>query len=224
MEALAWWGFGVWSAPFLWVMLIILCESAFLIRCSAYESPGYGVLSLLVFFTAFYFMGIFNPISYLWHNIGWAALWIVGYALIGVSYARIIKWKMHLAKWASDNRSFKLEWLSRRNVTGMDVPDNLQNDWLREISQTNGTTRFDPENVWNYKRQFFTWVGYWPFSAFWTLINDPFKRFVDWAYHAMMASMQREADKAATQFNKDRELVKARFEAEKATSRANRFS
>lgn len=215
-----WWGFGAWSAPFLWVIILIIAESAFLMRCSAYESPGYGMVSVGAFLALFYFMGVFNPLYYIWHHIGWALLFIVGYAFTGLGYARLIKWKFFLSEWVSQNRSFKLEWLSKRGVTGTEVPDELQHEWQKAISEgySPASTRFDVPNVWNYKRKFFTWVGYWPFSAFWTLINDPFKRFVDWAYHKMMASMQREAERAASEFSKDRDLVKAAVAAQKATN------
>lgn len=209
MESVAWFGFGVISAPFWWVVIICLIEVALLTRFAVYESLTAGAISLAIFFGLFYFMGVFNPLAFIWHN----ALTFIGifiaYTIIGIGYARFVKWKLYVSDWARHAREFKMNWLSQKGVTGATVPSNLEQAWRDYLNSSwNSNSKFTALNIWEHKSQFFTWVAYWPFSAFWTLVNDPFRRIVNWAYMNMMEAMQKEANKAAEEFSSDLEAAK----------------
>lgn len=211
MESIAWFGFGVMSAPFWWVTIICLIEVALLTRFAVYESLTAGAVSLAVFFGLFYLMGIFNPIAFIWHNALTFIAIFIAYTVVGIGYARFIKWKLYVSDWASCAREFKMEWLSSKNVTGTVITPELENDWKSYLNRNyNSGSIFEPLNIWKHKQRFFTWVAYWPFSALWTLINDPFRRIVNWAYTHLMVAMQKDADRAAAEFTTDYKMSKER--------------
>jgi len=47
------------------------------------------------------------------------------------------------------------------------------------------------------------WIIYWPFSAFWTLINDPVKRIATAIYRQIEVLLQRMADRIVNNFPKE---------------------
>jgi hypothetical protein len=48
-----------------------------------------------------------------------------------------------------------------------------------------------PPDVADNKARILTWMGYWPWSAFWTIINDPVKRLFKEIYHRIASTLQR---------------------------------
>lgn len=198
MEQAAWFGFGMISAPFLWVVLILGFESIFLGYCAQNEYPFSAISSVIIFFFLFYLMGVFNPIQFIWHNLPYAVIGIVGYGIIGVLYARYIKWTFYVRAWMHRAREKKMLWLASKNISGDTIPPELRSEWKNYIENDYRRIEiFTPLKVIENKARFATWVAYWPFSALFTLIKDPFKQFIDASYHYHMTAMQKQADKAA---------------------------
>jgi hypothetical protein len=40
-----------------------------------------------------------------------------------------------------------------------------------------------------HKSRIMTWLGFWPFSALWTLLNDPLRRLVEAIYDAVAGTL-----------------------------------
>jgi hypothetical protein len=198
MEASAWFGFGVMSAPFLWVMFLVVIEALWLGHCASKELVGSGITSVLLFLIMFYLMGLFNPFTWIWHNPLEAIMYVIGYVGVGIIYARWVKWKFYVSTWAEKAREHKMNWLNHKGIPGPGVPENLLNDWKNEVNAYRSI--FEPLKVWQHKSKFALWVAYWPFSGFFTLINDPFRKLINWVYAYFLEAMQNDANKAAKEF------------------------
>jgi hypothetical protein len=50
--------------------------------------------------------------------------------------------------------------------------------------------------VENFKEEIFLWIGFWPFSAFWTIIDDPIRRICSGIYNLIGKRLQAISDSA----------------------------
>jgi hypothetical protein len=67
---------------------------------------------------------------------------------------------------------------------------------VRQAKRELGETKFrvNKTNVNRHRATFLVWIGYWPFSLVWTLLNDPFKRLVRRIYDELQGVYQRITD------------------------------
>jgi hypothetical protein len=80
-----------------------------------------------------------------------------------------------------------IEYRSKYDITRPLSPDSI-----REFYSKIGMPRHDriPPLVSEFKKKIVFWMIYWPFSAPWTLINEPVKRFFNMAYNLTSNALQ----------------------------------
>ena len=66
---------------------------------------------------------------------------------------------------------------------------------LRRTCNYDDQIRVRPQ-VENFKEEIFLWIGFWPFSALWTIIDDPFKRICTGIYNLIGKQLQAISDNA----------------------------
>lgn len=198
-----WYGFGVLTAPLWFIIITLLLEAAWLTKCAANDQVGRGFLSLLFVMIGLHVFGVFNTLEWAWSP--YSLIFIVVYAVLGVLWARYGKWKFVLSDWASRARTLKYDWLVQAGISGTEVPPEREGEWVR-YARSNKRVFVAPR-VWDYKHRFLSWSAWWPFSFFWTMLNDPLRKFYEWAYRSFMKSMQADADRAAAEFAGDLKLI-----------------
>lgn len=121
------------------------------------------------------------------------ALAVVGWFVAGTAWA-IAKWALYAA---SISRRYRLA-RSRFLDLGYDsVPgphDPGLGRWGDELNRV-GLSRSDvPPNVKKSKARILTWMIWWPWSAAWTIINDPVTRIFKTIYYRIARRLQRLSD------------------------------
>lgn len=141
----------------------------------------------------------------------WYALAALGgYVLVGVGYA-VLKWwvyvrdrRVELDKRIKDTlgKSQSIEaWVAARQRPGyrsVEEDVGVKDFWAtveRPSGYTTVCSRKAPQAA-QHKARIITWMSYWPWSATWTLVNDPVRRIFRTLYHEIAGQLQRIADRA----------------------------
>ena len=169
--------------------ILILIEFILLLALVEYERPGLGFLSLLGVGILLKVFADVNLLEYViqfpWHT----ALGALGYFTIGTVWS-IFKWyffvrekreKYLAAKEEyekSPERSFQRERGAVAEVT--DFPTPWEKSMVRSmlLNSKHGIIPLPGDN----KSRILMWMAYWPWSAFWTLINDSVKKVYKFIY------------------------------------------
>ena len=89
------------------------------------------------------------------------------------------------------------------------VPEELQEDYFHYLNQKNYLGSYSrvesmdgvTPNIADYKGKVVHWIVWWPFSAFWTLLDDPIRRIAEWCYRSLAGIYRKLANKAFDDFN-----------------------
>jgi hypothetical protein len=175
----------LFGAPLFW--LLIIAESSLLFWALDEETDtSVGVIetiSLLAVLLILQFFSNVKVFTYIWaypvRSVGFLAL----YLLVGGVWS-IGKW------WFAETSKFhrvKEEFLRRKNITGSKITEEFQEDWRKTVEHQKTNPR-------DQQSRFLGWIAYWPWSLFWTILNDPLKRAARRVYHELQATYQRITD------------------------------
>jgi len=132
---------------------------------AALAENNHGVLAGFIIgglLTGFQLFSSYQPLSFI-VNDPLKAIWITGaYFLVGFVYM-YVKWAF-VAHRASNDKAL---W------NGKDVGNRYY---------YNGSSKSIPFKVSEWKSELLTWFSLWPFSAAWTLLNDPIRIIFDTVY------------------------------------------
>lgn len=141
-------------------------------------------------------------------NPALAAIALGGYVALGTAYAVLKWWSWVRAQRAELVRRIAEQLVARnaesieqlaakRDVYGKEL--NLEHFWKDVEGRTGyGTTKVSRRapQASAHKARILTWMTYWPWSAAWTLLNDPVRRAFVKAYGLVAGQLQRIADRA----------------------------
>jgi hypothetical protein len=116
------------------------------------------------------------------------------YLIIGLVWS-FVKWYFYLL-----NKKEKLEDLITMNSN-------------YELNQ------YDIPKAGENKDKIILWMSYWPWSAIWTIINDPVRKIFNWIYTKFSSIYQKMSDKIFADFNKKVKMneIKKQQEIDKRT-------
>jgi hypothetical protein len=86
----------------------------------------------------------------------------------------------------SEYETLKADFLLKRGVKVLTNTNRA--DFIRSLP--NGTGHYSAPSPHKNKGRILMWMAYWPFSATWTLINDPLKHFWRWAYTSILGMLE----------------------------------
>jgi hypothetical protein len=120
------------------------------------------------------------------------------YFVVGTVWG-IIKWALYVKRRAVEYKEERQSWLLYKGVEDADldspVPDNLKKEWQnRQRLETKPMAR-------NNKSRILTWMGFWPVSVIWSVIDEPWR----YIYDAVHNLLQKISDRiyADTGFDSD---------------------
>jgi len=161
-----------------------------------------------------YWDDVFSWIS---QNPTGTLLFILFYTLSGIIWS-IIKWKSYISKYARAFQIVKENFIKKHGEIASKW--NKWIDWLREHKEELtpggyiGFAEIDsPEDIAkrltissnSNKGLIVSWIAYWPMSIASTLLNDPFRRFMNWIYDRISGVFQRMSEKSANNMIKGME-------------------
>lgn len=165
-----------------WLVIMAICV-VFIVATeinswfTATLAAAVGVL-LLHFFTAY------SPIDYVLAHPLNALLIMAAYVVIGIIWS-MGKWALEVLK----QKEIYKQWLTSIMA--------VNPDRTAEQLRTKYHVVYPPVAADN-KSRILIWMGLWPFSFFWTMLNDPLRRFFNGLYNIIGGYYQKISDKIAS--------------------------
>lgn len=123
-----------------------------------------------------------------------AGMWALIYVGVGVLWA-FVKWFLFVNNERAKYDDLKAEYLSSRGWTSFQTATPEDKSKWRDYLRHREIQVPDPKNFEN-KDRICGWIGYWPLSMAFTLINDPIRKIVRFAYRGISGSLKHIADRA----------------------------
>ncbi len=153
-------------------MIPFILWNFLLIYCVEDESPGYALVVTLAFMVLIQACSNFSFPQWIQLNVGNLVKWGLIYIAIGVVYS-IIKYILYLTdKRRKFDREFN-KFKSKNDINSNITIDNLPSIHKRACFEDMRWNRLP--DLYSSTRNIVFWIGYWPWSAFWTLLNNPLK-------------------------------------------------
>jgi hypothetical protein len=197
-------GFWFWSLLGLASLLLIVC----LEKDSGFVTTVVFAVTLAVMLL----LGNAGWLTWVFQNPLYFGLGVLGYLAVGVGWG-VGKWWIYVRDCALRYRRARREWLERpcspqAPEDGLDVSEwlnarrtevltgRVKKAWQRYVRDHCQWKKITKPLASRYKGQIITWMTYWPWSALWTLINDPVRRFFRWAYEQLSGTLQAISNRA----------------------------
>ena len=187
----------------IWFWILAVAFVCIMIACSEKESIGGGIFAAICFTTLYFLFGagvavfkwiIANPFL----SLGI----VVGYIVAGFLYM-FLKW---LSFTRGVRRKYKIkreEFLSSWSVIGNVMPDSLKKEWNKKLTEDE-RRMLDGFHPNRYKQRLVDWMLFWPFSALWTVLNDPLRRLGEWIVEQFNGVLAQIGKSASRGFEKDK--------------------
>ena len=201
-----------------WFWAILAVEFVLLILCTEYESPFWAGFSLLCVLAALQFMGNVPVIAWSTENPLKLGGCIAGYFVIGTFWG-CIKWWFHVRGCRDKYIELREEWMAglkgqiaRLKRSGGSesnhaeiaayqevlkegcITDAAKKYWTDYITGSHRSRNTLKPLVSRNKRRILLWMAWWPFSALWTIINDPVRKIFKTLYNSVKGWLQKISD------------------------------
>lgn len=209
--------FWVTSAVFIIAMLAFI----------EYEKPITATLTVAAMIALLTMFSDINPISWVAANWKLALEYIGIYLVVGVVWA-VVKWGFFLMNQRDYYEKLRADFFASENDEAErrnQVNSRMKAGVLEEVALAPTTTITDenrkrfqdhiksrtaysankkfPPQPNDHKARILLWMGYWPFSATWTLINDPLKRFWRFAYQRIIGLLGKMSEAVFSKYKSD---------------------
>lgn len=195
--------FGFWE-PFIlfgsisfWFISLVI--AVVFVWCIEIDKSDGAFLMLLATYVFLWGAVGFNPIEFAWNNPLQSFAYVGGYFVGGMIWS-IVKWYFYLLRRRDEAKKVRVYFDA--NIT------KLQQDWkgsdeFNFVNWMNKGNHSKYRTQWEYndcsyppiaaqhKGDILFWATYWPFSAFWTLLNDPIRRLWNAIYSVLNGMLQR---------------------------------
>jgi len=156
---------GMWF----WVLLVI--DFMLLVYFVEDDSAGFAFVTVVVLFACLMFLGDFNVLSWLRENPKQFGYYLIMYIPAGIVYS-IVKYLMFLTDIRRKITKTISEYLDRVKV---EKEDDLSVAQKGELAKK---LNYHNISFSESTRRVVFWMTYWPWSAFWTILNNPLR----WLY------------------------------------------
>ncbi len=169
----------------LWFWLYAAVVFAVLVALTESEKPGWALSTIIASTVLVTWANGGSPLTWVAHHPVTVVVLVVAYFVGGVLNARY-KWgKVVYGKRRELNEEIE-KFLKDHGIEGTVIPPELEEKWFSRISihryAAEGILSYKPR-LRDHKGQIITWMAYWPWSVFWTLLNDPIR----WAFEEIYA-------------------------------------
>ncbi len=143
--------------------------------------------TLLAFLLLMQYFGDFKVFSYIKLQPLMAIKWALFYFSAGTLWS-IAKWWFHVRNERDHYDEKKKRFLDSHDEKGPNIPTALKGRW-KDIAP-------DKPSAAKSKDKIIRWMTFWPWSAVWTIINDPIKKLFKTIYRNIQSLLQKIADSA----------------------------
>lgn len=176
-----------------WIIMAVEC--ALLLALIEFEKPGWGFFSIVAVIAGLKFFGDFDLIAEVRASPKMAVIFALGYLAAGATWA-FIKWFFYVRRRREDYLEAKLQYTPTPDRNNYHDDTKLVWEKSYERKKFLNSKGELPPLARDNKNRIILWMSYWPWSACWTLINDPIKRAFRFIYEQIHASLQKISDHA----------------------------
>lgn len=180
--------FGVWW--WLLVAAVIVLDVWFL----EYDNGVGATISLLVFGALMFFFGDWNPFPWMAANPLWTVGVVIGYFAAGGLWS-MMKWYFHCLNIRDKHDEIKDEFFEEHKIIGGKVSSQLKGEWKERLRYGGFSDDDIVPKARGHKSTILMWMTHWPFSAVWTLLNDPIRRIFKSIYARLVGTLQKISDR-----------------------------
>lgn len=181
----------------------MVAEIVLLVAFTDWEWPGCAAISLIIFGALLQLCG--NDV------LGWIIghpfqlCFYIGLYFVAGTLWSIVKWGLFVREERAKYDDFKARFLKDNKVQGEDIPDELKDKYLDQLSRHYGYSYMDhvKPSPTTHKARILTWMTYWPWSALWTILNDPIRKAFTHIYYRISVLLQKMSDAAFKGTEKD---------------------
>lgn len=174
-----------------WILLAV--ETVVLLALIEHERPWVGSLTLIVTGALLHFFGGINLVALAVENPGGAGLLLGLYFVAGAVWATV-KWFLFVLRKKEDYLEAKERWRpqdemyqhSNSKEAEAKLTWDTSNMRRHYLNSKGGLAPLVREN----KERVMLWMVYWPWSAVWTVINDPIKRLFRAIFNMLQDTLQ----------------------------------
>jgi hypothetical protein len=179
-----------------WVTIIGLSLTCIISEVTEWEpgsTLGLVLLAIGLYYVTEPFGAAFSAIT---HNPVNALVVILSYFAIGALYS-VIRWWRYCANKIEDIKEMFGE-----------IRDG---DYASHMSYMVNITL----KVSNNKSLIFLWIGYWPISSIWLILNDPITKIVKWIFHQLRSIYESISEAVTSEAKQEVAAIKARIDQER---------
>lgn len=200
-----------------WFWALVAIEFIALLVFIENEWPGWALFSIIGTFCLLHWCGNLSLITYITANPWMIGIGAIIYILVGAPWG-CLKWWFHLRNLRERYIEIRHEWftilprkIKRGNepeaeidaykevVAAKKITENAKEYWQKYVEDTYGYEmrggKFQKPLLRHNKRRIILWMGYWPFSMLWTVINDPVRKLFRQVYHSFEGVLQQITDR-----------------------------
>lgn len=179
---------GVWW--WLLVAAVIVVDILFL----EYDNGTGATFSLAAFAALMFFFGDWNPFPWMAANPLWTIGSILGYFVAGSVWS-IVKWYFHCLNVRDKYDEIKDAFFEEHKITDGKVSSQLKSEWKERLRYSEFSGGSIAPVARKHKSTILMWMTHWPFSAVWTLLNDPIRRIFMSIYARLTGTLQKISDR-----------------------------
>ena len=163
-----------------WWYIITGCFVIWAIALTESESMAWTIVSLSIYLVFLSSLGKVNVFSHVFYDPLHTLLYVLGYFVIGVIWS-FIKWWLRVNETAQRYKEERDKFFKeQKHISAVSKSyqktDHVIDRWQSHIEYKEDIKK--PVASKN-KEKISVWIVYWPFSFFWSLINDIVKRIVE---------------------------------------------
>lgn len=202
----------IFGTGFFWLFgVAIFC---LLVGLTENERDGWAAISFIGFVAG---VSYFNSIQFdlsVWDIV----LYFVYYLVIGCGWS-FVKWISFLYKTRDNLKGLKKDFLNTfvntdsREQPIESIPEEKFEQFAKYLYEnaylSNGASMYGVKirsredlipDASDFKGKLSRWIAYWPFSAFWTLLDDPIRRIAEWLYSVLQGLYRNVANRVFKDF------------------------
>ncbi len=172
---------------FLFFLIVPSCVLMYFLEDdeSHFVASGFTVAFCLI---TLHLLSSFNAIHLIQSYWKFSIIFSIGYLTIGTLWG-ILKWKFYIEKQHNKYLGFKRNFKTKLGINTEDIPDEYKEKFLRDFQYEFHYMHIIPQVDKN-KERIITWMTFWPWSALWTLLNDPIRAFYNYVYNKIANVLQ----------------------------------
>ena len=176
----------------LWFWLLVAAEAALLLGLIERGKGLLATLSLAITLVLLQFWGDANPLGLAEHPL-LLLFGVIGYFAAGTVWS-VARWWLYVREQRQRYDEARADFCHANDLDDK-IPDEMQLGWLQFLESRKKKIEIRPR-ARAHKGRILMWMAYWPWSLFWTVLNDPVRKAFLFIYHHIHDYLQEISDQA----------------------------